>query len=203
MRSDNGLIFTARRFRAACHDYRLSQEFITPCTPEENGMIQALLPFTRGGVHLAAQVRRFHRGTSGDRELDPPVQRASSPSGARLPSAHISTGLSNCRWWLEMGGALERSSITYRAVRFRPATSRADKEGVGLTQATTVLPLITHLGTWTRPKRGGPGTLRAGPCVGGGVCACWLSCLAGLKLSFSANQWSHSFLWWLAHHSHR
>jgi putative transposase len=40
IRSDNGLIFTARRFRAACRDYRLSQEFITPYTPEQNGMIE-------------------------------------------------------------------------------------------------------------------------------------------------------------------
>ena len=37
---DNGLVFTARRFRAACRDYRLSQEFITPYTPEQNGMIE-------------------------------------------------------------------------------------------------------------------------------------------------------------------
>ena len=40
VRSDNGLIFTARRFRAACRDYRLRQEFITPYTPEQNGMIE-------------------------------------------------------------------------------------------------------------------------------------------------------------------
>ena len=40
IRSDNGLIFTARRFRAACRDYRLSQEFITPYMPEQNGMIE-------------------------------------------------------------------------------------------------------------------------------------------------------------------
>jgi putative transposase len=40
IRSDNGLIFTARRFRAACRDYRLCQEFITPYTPEQNGMIE-------------------------------------------------------------------------------------------------------------------------------------------------------------------
>jgi putative transposase len=40
IRSDNGLVFTARRFRAACRDYRLSQEFITPYTPEQNGMIE-------------------------------------------------------------------------------------------------------------------------------------------------------------------
>lgn len=40
IRSDNGLIFQSRRFRAACRDYRLEQEFITPYTPEQNGMIE-------------------------------------------------------------------------------------------------------------------------------------------------------------------
>ncbi len=40
LRSDNGLIFQSRRFRQACRDYRLEQEFITPYTPEQNGMIE-------------------------------------------------------------------------------------------------------------------------------------------------------------------
>jgi putative transposase len=40
VRSDNGLVFTARRFRAACRDYRLGQEFITPYTPQQNGLIE-------------------------------------------------------------------------------------------------------------------------------------------------------------------
>lgn len=40
VRSDNGLIFQSRRFRAACRTYRLSQEFITPYTPEQNGLIE-------------------------------------------------------------------------------------------------------------------------------------------------------------------
>jgi len=38
--SDNGLIFQSHRFRAACRDYHLTQEFITPYTPEQNGMIE-------------------------------------------------------------------------------------------------------------------------------------------------------------------
>ena len=37
---DNGLIFQSRRFRAACRDYQLRQEYITPYTPEQNGMIE-------------------------------------------------------------------------------------------------------------------------------------------------------------------
>ena len=40
LRSDNGLIFQSRRFRQACRDYRLSQEFITPYTPQHNGLIE-------------------------------------------------------------------------------------------------------------------------------------------------------------------
>ena len=40
LRSDNGLIFQSRRFRAACRDYRLRQEFITPYTPEQNGLVE-------------------------------------------------------------------------------------------------------------------------------------------------------------------
>lgn len=40
VRSDNGLIFQSKRFRAACRDYRQTQEFLTPYTPEQNGMIE-------------------------------------------------------------------------------------------------------------------------------------------------------------------
>ena len=40
IRSDNGLIFTSRRFREACRFYRLEQEYITPYTPEQNGLIE-------------------------------------------------------------------------------------------------------------------------------------------------------------------
>ena len=40
LRSDNGLIFQSRRFRRACGEYRLQQEFITPYTPEQNGLIE-------------------------------------------------------------------------------------------------------------------------------------------------------------------
>lgn len=40
VRSDNGLVFQSRRFRDACHFYRLKQEFVTPYTPEQNGLIE-------------------------------------------------------------------------------------------------------------------------------------------------------------------
>ena len=34
------MIFQSRRFRRACGEYRLQQEFITPYTPEQNGLIE-------------------------------------------------------------------------------------------------------------------------------------------------------------------
>ncbi len=40
LRSDNGLIFQSKRFRAACREYRLAQEYITPYTPEQNGLVE-------------------------------------------------------------------------------------------------------------------------------------------------------------------
>ncbi|MCA9480576.1 MAG: transposase family protein, partial [Nitrospira sp.] len=40
LRGDNGLIFQSRRFRRACGDDRLQQEFMTPYTPEQNGLIE-------------------------------------------------------------------------------------------------------------------------------------------------------------------
>lgn len=40
IRSDNGLIFQSRRFRKACRFYRLQQEYITPYTTEQNGLIE-------------------------------------------------------------------------------------------------------------------------------------------------------------------
>jgi putative transposase len=43
LRSDNGLIFQSRRFRAACREYRLTQEFITPYSPEQNGLIERFI----------------------------------------------------------------------------------------------------------------------------------------------------------------
>ena len=40
IRSDNGLVFLSRRFRSACKFYGLRQEFVTPYTPEQNGVIE-------------------------------------------------------------------------------------------------------------------------------------------------------------------
>ena len=42
-RSDNGLLFTSRIFTALVRGYGLSQEFITPHSPEQNGMVECVI----------------------------------------------------------------------------------------------------------------------------------------------------------------
>ncbi|MCB6180225.1 DDE-type integrase/transposase/recombinase [Rhodobacter sp. Har01] len=40
LRSDNGLVFTSRRYTALVRSYGLKQEFITPHCPQQNGMVE-------------------------------------------------------------------------------------------------------------------------------------------------------------------
>jgi len=40
LRSDNGLIFMAKSYRETVRDYGLRQEYITPYTPEQNGLVE-------------------------------------------------------------------------------------------------------------------------------------------------------------------
>ncbi len=40
LRSDNGLVFSSKSFTKTVKAYRFDQEFITPYTPEQNGMIE-------------------------------------------------------------------------------------------------------------------------------------------------------------------
>lgn len=43
LRSDNGLVFTSRSYTALVKSYGLQQEFITPYSPEQNGMIERVI----------------------------------------------------------------------------------------------------------------------------------------------------------------
>ena len=42
-RSDNGLVFTSRKYSALVRSYGLRQEFITPHCPRQNGMMERLI----------------------------------------------------------------------------------------------------------------------------------------------------------------
>ena len=43
LRSDNGLVFTSRSFRRLVKSYDLRQKFITPHSPEQNGMVERVI----------------------------------------------------------------------------------------------------------------------------------------------------------------
>lgn len=43
LRSDNGLVFTSRSYTRLVRSYGLKQEFITPYSPEQNGMVERMI----------------------------------------------------------------------------------------------------------------------------------------------------------------
>ncbi|XDZ52668.1 transposase [Neisseriaceae bacterium CLB008] len=43
LRSDNGLVFTSRLYTTMAYQYGLTQEFIRPHTPQQNGMVERLI----------------------------------------------------------------------------------------------------------------------------------------------------------------
>jgi len=67
IRSDNGLVFQSRRFREMCRDYGLPQEFVTPYTPEQNGMIER---FFRSLKEECVWLRNFRSFEEAKREID-------------------------------------------------------------------------------------------------------------------------------------
>ena len=70
MRSDNGLIFQSRRFRAACKDYQLRQEYITAYTPEQNGISERFFHSLRGEC---IWLHRLQELTHARREVKAPL----------------------------------------------------------------------------------------------------------------------------------
>ena len=88
VRSDNGLIFQSRRFRAACKDYRLQPGVHHALHARAERHHRALLPHPQGGVCLAAQLHRFHPRTKGGHRLDSSLQHPAPALGPRLQEPH-------------------------------------------------------------------------------------------------------------------
>ncbi|WP_447963672.1 integrase core domain-containing protein [Nitrospira sp. Ecomares 2.1] len=69
-RLTNGLIFQIWRFRQACRASGLAQEFITPYTPQKNGLIERFFQSLKekrasGNIVLADLRKRVIRSTAG------------------------------------------------------------------------------------------------------------------------------------------
>lgn len=56
LRHDNGLVFGSRRYRSVVRDYGLTQEYITPYTPQQNGLCER---FIKTFKEEFAWVRRY------------------------------------------------------------------------------------------------------------------------------------------------
>ena len=84
VRSDNGLIFQSRRFRAACRDYRLEQEFVTPYTPEQNGLIERFFRSLKEECVWQHRARELRSRPPRDRAVDRVVQQRAASSVARV-----------------------------------------------------------------------------------------------------------------------
>jgi len=85
LRSDNGLIFQSRRFRAACRAYRLPQEFITPDHPGTERGHRTVLPQLEGGVRLAVCLLRVPAGPADHPAVDCLVQHRAAASSLAVP----------------------------------------------------------------------------------------------------------------------
>jgi putative transposase len=86
IRSDNGLIFQSRRFRAACHDYRLRQEFITPYTPEQNGLLERFFRNLKEECFWLHNFGSFTEARAAITQVNPMVQRRGFSPGSRYRS---------------------------------------------------------------------------------------------------------------------
>ena len=75
---NNGLVFTSRKNTALVKSYGLQQEFITPYTPEQNGMVERVIRTLNGAVCPSAEVRDLAACQSGDWRLDPVLQPEAS-----------------------------------------------------------------------------------------------------------------------------
>ena len=104
VRSDNGLIFQSRRFRAACRDYRLRQEFITPYTPEQNGLIERFFRSLKEECVWQHNFASFAEArtaiTHGSNGIMP-----NGPTRLSAIAARDNFARYNSNSWLEIGGA--------------------------------------------------------------------------------------------------
>jgi transposase InsO family protein len=74
LRSDNGLVFTSKSFTKTVKDYNFEQEFITPYTPQQNGMIERFFRTSQRRVYLAPQFHFTQGGQQDHQRVDQILQ---------------------------------------------------------------------------------------------------------------------------------
>jgi putative transposase len=95
LRSDNGLVFSSKHYTATVRAYGLTQEFITPYTPEQNGLMERFFRSLKEECiwqhrfeslaharHVVSQWIRFYND-----------ERPHQSLGYAAPSAHLALAL--------------------------------------------------------------------------------------------------------------
>jgi transposase InsO family protein len=123
--SDNRLIFQSRRFRQACRDYRLQQEFITLFTPEQNGIIER---FCRSLKEECVWQHTFPMFQDARRIIRDWVQWYNPrwPHSAWATGVRSNTGHNNQLRWLDFRGALQ-GLTTIETEQAEPQTAPTKK----------------------------------------------------------------------------
>ena len=68
LRSDNGLLFTSRSYTVLVKSYGLQQEFITPYTPEQNGMVDRVVRRSGADHYPASRLVPYRMAHNRDSE---------------------------------------------------------------------------------------------------------------------------------------
>ena len=85
LRSDNGLVFSNRHYTSTVRAYGLNQEYTTPYTPEQNGLVEG---FFRSLKEECIWVHRFE-------SLGPVLQRRTATSVIRLCGTQSTPSISS------------------------------------------------------------------------------------------------------------
>jgi len=81
LRSDNGLVFTSRKYTALVKSYGLRQEFITPHCPQQSGMMERLIRSLREQCVHRQRFESLAHATRAIGRLDPVLQPQTPASG--------------------------------------------------------------------------------------------------------------------------
>jgi putative transposase len=103
--SDNGLIFQNRRFRQACRNYRLEQEFIMPLRPSRTASLNDFFGRSKKNVCASRCFKRLRRqgGSFGTGCTGTTTGGHTAPRATEAPS---NTGRNHQPRWLDFRGAL-------------------------------------------------------------------------------------------------
>ncbi|MCB9775741.1 MAG: transposase family protein [Nitrospiraceae bacterium] len=99
-------MFQSRRFRQACRDYRLTQEFITPYTPQQNGLIERFFRSLKEECIWQYRFAASRRRNTGSMDgcdgttKDDPIKPYSI-------GVLVNIGRNKAYRWLDFGGALQ------------------------------------------------------------------------------------------------